>query len=113
MTITLANAYMLTGLRITGSMQPYEYLSAGSKKLAKISDYTGWASYILNHIGDESTIYEREYVAFLNMWLERFVFCGSSCGLTYNHKLMAEHLAVGIEITLGKYLLGPAYHLMH
>ena len=84
MTITLANAYMLTGLRITGSMQPYEYLSARSKKLAKISDCIGCASYILNHIGDESNVSEREYVAFLNMWLERFIFCGSSYGLTYN-----------------------------
>ena len=44
MTITLANVYMLSGLRITGSMQPYEYLSIGSKKLAKISDCSGWAS---------------------------------------------------------------------
>ena len=26
---------------------------------------------------------------------------------------MAEHLAVGAEIQLGKYLLGSAYHLMH
>jgi len=38
--ITLADIYMLTGLRITGSMQPYDFLSAGSKKLAKISDCT-------------------------------------------------------------------------
>ena len=113
MTITLADVYMLTGLRIIGSMEPYDFLSAGSKKLAKISDYIGWASYILNHIGDESTVSEREYVAFLNMWLERFIFCGSSCGPTYNHKLMAEHLAVGADIPLGKYLLGTAYHLMH
>ena len=113
MTITLADVYMLIGHRITGSMQPYDFLSAGSKKLAKISGYTRWASYILNHIGDESTINEREYVAFLNMWLERFIFCGSSCGLTYNHKLMAEHLAAGADIPLGKYLLGAAYHLMH
>ena len=88
MTITLADVYMQTGLRITGLMQPYDFLSAGSKKLAKILDCTGWASYILNHIGDGSTICEREYVAFLDMWLERFIFCGSSCGLTYNHKLM-------------------------
>ena len=95
MTITLADVYMLTDLRITGSMQPYEYLSAGSKKLAKISDCIGRASYILNHIRDESNVSEREYVAFLNMWIERFIFCGSSCGPTYNHKLMAEHLAVG------------------
>ena len=41
MTITLADVYMLTGLRITESMQPYEYLSAGSKKLTKILDCIG------------------------------------------------------------------------
>ena len=33
MTITLADVYMLTGLRISGSMQPYDFLSARSKKL--------------------------------------------------------------------------------
>ena len=84
MTITLADVYMLTGLRITELMQPYDYLSASSKKLAKISYCIGWASYILNHIGDGSTVSEREYVAFLNMWLERFILCESSCGPTYN-----------------------------
>ena len=113
MIITLADVYMLINHRITRSMQPYDFLSAGSKKLAKISDCIGWTSYILNHTGDESTISEREYVAFLNMWLERFIFWGSSCGPTYNHKLMAEHLAVGKDIPLGKYLLGAIYHLMH
>ena len=113
MTITLVDVYMLTGLRITGPMQPYELLGAGSKKLAKISDCTGWTNYIQNHIGNESTVSEREHVAFLNMWLERFIFYGSSYGPTYNHKLMADHLAVGVEIHLLKYLLGSAYHLMH
>jgi len=113
MTITLADVYMLTGLRITGSVQPYEYLSAGSQRLAKIADCTRWASYILNHVGYESPVSEREHVAFLNMWLEKFIFCGSSCGPTYNHKLMAEHLALGKGIPLGKYLLGAAYHLMY
>ena len=85
-TITLTDIYILTGLRITGSMQPYNFSSVGSKKLAKISDCTGWASYILNHIGDGSTVDDRERVAFLNMWLEKFIFCGASCGPTYNHK---------------------------
>ena len=113
MTISLADVYMLTDLRIIGSMQPYDFLSARSKKLAKISDCIGWTSYILNHIKDEPTVSEREYVAFLNMWLERFIFCGSSCGPTYNHKLMAEHLAVGKDIPLIKYLLGTSYHLIH
>ena len=86
-------------------MQPYDFLSAGSKKLAKISDYMGWASYILNHIGDGSIVDEREHVAFLNMWLEKFIFCGSSYGPTYNHKYLAEHLATDNGILLGKYLL--------
>ena len=74
MTITLVDVYMLTGVRITGSMQPYDFLSVGSKKLLKISNCTGWASYILNHIGDRSTVAEREHVAFLHMRLERFIF---------------------------------------
>jgi len=112
-TITLVGVYMLTGLRITGPMQPYDFLSAGSKKLAKISDCTGCASYISNHIGDRSTVDDREHVAFLNMWLEKFIFCGSSYCPNYNHKYLAERLATGNEIPLKKYLLGSAYHLMH
>ena len=60
----------------------------------------------LEPLRNELTINEREHVAFLNMWLERFIFYGSSCGPTYNHKLMAEHLAIGKDIPLGKYLLG-------
>ena len=63
MTITLDDVHMLTDLRITGSMQPYDFLSAGSKKLAKISDCTGWASYILNHIEDKSMLVKE------NTWL--------------------------------------------
>ena len=63
MTITLVDVHMLTSLRITGPMQPYELLGAGSKKLAKISDCTGWASYIQNHIGNERLLAKK------NMWL--------------------------------------------
>ena len=64
MTITLADVYMLTSLRTTRSMQPYEYLSAGSKRLAKIADCTRWVSYILNHVEDGLSVSEWEYVAF-------------------------------------------------
>jgi len=113
MTITLANIYILIGLRIIGSMQPYDFLSAGSKKLAKILDCTGWASYILNHIRDGSIVDEREHVAFLNMWLEKFILCGSSCGPTYNYKYILERLTAGNEIPFEKYLLRSAYHRTH
>ena len=100
MTITLVDIYMLIGLRITRSMQPYDFLSAGSNKLAKISNCIGWPSFILNHIGDESTLDDREHVAFLNTWLKIFIFCGSSCGPTYNHKYLVERLATANEIPL-------------
>jgi hypothetical protein len=79
-----------------------------------VVNYHQQTRYILNHIGDEdSNVDDREYVAFLNMWLKRFIFCGSSCGPSYNHKYLAECLAARNEIPLGKYLLGSVYHLMY
>jgi hypothetical protein len=52
-------------------------------------------------------------VAFLNMWLEKFVFCGKSFGSTSNYQIVAERLAIGSSIPLGKYLLGAVYNLLH
>jgi hypothetical protein len=54
-----------------------------------------------------------QYVAFLNMWLEKFIFCGKSFGPTSNYQIVAERLVVGSCIPLGKYLLGAVYNLLH
>jgi len=113
MTITLADIHMLTDLQITRARQPIDFLGNDTKKLPKILYYTGWANYIKKNQGTESAIEDKEYIAFLIMWLERFVFCGSSCGPVYSHKVLAEQLAVGKSIPLEKYLLGAAYHLMN
>jgi hypothetical protein len=56
---------------------------------------------------------EVEYRAFLNMWLCRFIFCGKANEPTLNHIAMAEDLAIGHRIPLGKYLLGSVYHMLH
>jgi hypothetical protein len=56
---------------------------------------------------------EVEYRAFLNMWLCRFIFCGKANEPTLNHIVMAEDLAAGNPIPLGKYLLGSVYHMLH
>jgi hypothetical protein len=53
-----------------------------------------------------------EYRAFLNMWLCRFIFCGKANEPTLNHNVMAEDLAAGTSIPLGKYLLGSVYHML-
>lgn len=47
------------------------------------------------------------------MWLEKFILCGSSSGPTLNHQYLAERLADGDKIPLGKLLLGLAYSMMH
>jgi hypothetical protein len=47
------------------------------------------------------------------MWLCRFIFCGKANEPTLNHIAMAEDLATGHSIPLGKYLLGSVYHMLH
>ena len=55
----------------------------------------------------------REHTAFLNMWLEKFIFCGKAVGPTNNNLKLAETLANGNSVPLGKHLLGSVYHLLH
>src|SRR6185295_7655795 len=55
----------------------------------------------------------REHTAFLNMWLEKFIFSGKAVGPTNNTLKMAETVANGNLIPLGKHLLGSVYHLLH
>jgi hypothetical protein len=61
----------------------------------------------------DDTVSDREQVAFQNMWLEKFIFCGKSFGPTSNCQIVAERLAIGSYIPLGKYLLGAMYNLLH
>lgn len=51
--------------------------------------------------------------AFLNMWLEHFIFCGRSVGPAIDYQCRAEHLAGGNNFPLGKHLLGSVYSLLH
>ena len=72
----------------------------------------GWKEYISKNMKTRS-VSAREHTAFLNMWLEKFIFCGKAVGPTTNTLKMAEDLANGNLIPLGKHLLGSVYHLLH
>jgi succinate dehydrogenase hydrophobic anchor subunit len=72
----------------------------------------GYKRYIQNYMCD-GPLTDVEYRAFLNMWLCRFIFCGKANEPTLNHIVMAEDLAAGTSIPLGKYLLGSVYHMLH
>jgi hypothetical protein len=46
------------------------------------------------------------------MWLEKFLFCGSSCGPTTNWQFLAEALETKRQFPLGKILLGYLYQML-
>ena len=65
----------------------------------------GWKGYISKNMKTEP-VSTREHTAFLNMRLEKFIFCGKAVGPTNNNLKLAEILAEGNLIPLGKHLLG-------
>jgi hypothetical protein len=82
MTPTLLDIIMLTGLDVTSSANPMN-LNTKSTFEFKTKSIGGWSGYIAAYMG-KGPITPREHVAFLLMWLEKFLFCGSSCGPTTN-----------------------------
>jgi hypothetical protein len=105
MSPTFADVYVMTDLDITGSVYPFQYKSSTRQK--GVNTGSGYKSYKDGSLG------EIEYRAFLNMWLCRFIFCGKANEPTLNHIAMAEDLASGHRIPLGKYLPGSVYHMLH
>jgi exonuclease V gamma subunit len=90
MIVTFADIHMLTGLRITGTLQPYNLISQLEHKVQSIRS-EGWEGYITAHKRTQNRhASPKEHVAFLNMWLEKYLFCGSSCSPTANHWYLAE-----------------------
>lgn len=112
MSITLGDIFMLTGLKITGDVSPFKYKELGQKKQS-IKTNGGWKNYIAQHAKSFGSVYETERVAFMNMWLDRFLFCSQACEPTQNYLHLAEDLAAGHDIPLGKYLLGAIYSMMN
>ena len=82
MIITLADIFVLTGLNVTGSVNPHDFLGKGCKSLGKISDLNTWPVYIKEFSKTTTSVDEKEHIAFLNMWLEKFFFCGTALGPT-------------------------------
>lgn len=103
--------HMLTGLNITGPVHPHNFSNKSSYRFDSTRT-GGWSNYITTHNTTSKSVSDKEYVAFLNMWLDRYLFCGQACSPTFNYLPLAEKLAADTEIPLGKYLLGALYHLM-
>ena len=111
MTPTLLDDMMLIGLNISAFDRSYDLLSKTDFKV-DTKNIGGWKGYIEKY-SKSGAADLREYATFLNMWLEKYIFCGKTVGPTSNTLKMAETLAAGNHILLGKHLLGSVYHFFH
>jgi hypothetical protein len=110
-TPTLADVYMLTGLD-TSTTDDASIYGRKSEYRVNTRNIGGWTGYIQEYRRTR-TVGQREHTTFLNMWLEKFIFCGRSVGPTNAYLPAAELLANGVRFSLGRYLLSSTYHLLH
>jgi hypothetical protein len=110
MTPTLLDVIMITGLDVTSSANPMNLNSKNQFDFTTKS-IGGWFGYVDSYMG-KGSVTPREHTTFLLMWLEKFLFCESSCGPITNWQFLAEALEAKKQIPLGKILLGYLYQML-
>jgi len=90
---TLADVLMLTGLDVSTNDSSHIFDTTPSAKVETRS-IGGWSGYIQKY-RRTGPVNIKEQTTFLNMWLDKFVFCGRSAGPTSVYLLAAERLANG------------------
>ena len=108
---TLADVLMLTGLDIS-TTDDGGIFNRKSEYKVETRNIGGWSGYIQKY-RQTGSVGLREQAIFLNMWLDKFIFCGRSVGPTSVYLSTAERFANGHRFPLGRYLLSSAYHLLH
>jgi hypothetical protein len=112
-TPTLLDVVMITGLDISSTCPSAYGLSEVPFKLSSKIECTNWGAYLNQHLKTKGPVTEREHTAFLNLWLEHFLFCGPFLAPTKNYLPLAYELAKGNTVSLGKLFLGEAYRYLH
>jgi hypothetical protein len=113
MTPTLIDVMMLTGLD-TASPSPSAFkLPEVPFKLSSKTECTNWGAYLNHHIKTKGSVTEKEHTAFLNLWLEHFLFCSLSLAPTKNYLSLVYELARGSTVGLGKLFLREVYQYLH
>jgi hypothetical protein len=74
---------------------------------------TNWGAYLNQHVKIKGPMTKREHTAFLNFWLEHFIFCDPSLAPTKNYLSLAYELAKGATVGLGKLFLGEVHMYLH
>jgi hypothetical protein len=113
MTPTLTDVVMITDLDIASPSPSAYNLPKVPFRLSSKSECTNWGAYLSQHVKTKGPVTEREHTAFLNFWLEHFIFCGPSHAPTKNYLSLAYELAQGATVGLGKLFLGEVYRYLH
>ena len=112
MTPTLLDVVMITGLDIESPSPSAFSLPSVPFRLSSKAECTSWGAYLQSHMKETGPVAEREHTAFLNFWLEHFVFCGPSLAPTKNYLPLAYELARGNKVGIGKLFLGEVYRYL-
>ena len=99
MTPTLMDVMMFTGLNIHASDRPFQLLEKASFKI-ETKSIGGWKGYIGKNMNIGS-VSVREHTAFLNMWLEKFIFYGKAVDPISNNLKLAKTLATCNSVPIG------------
>jgi hypothetical protein len=113
MTPTLMDVVMITSLDIASPSPSAYSLPEVPFSLSSKSEYTNWSAYLNQHVKTNGPVTEREHMAFLNFWLEHFIFCSPSLAPTKNYLSLAYELAKGATVGLGKLFLREVYRYLH
>jgi len=89
----LADVLMLTGLDVSSADSTHLFDTKPSAKVETRS-IGSWSGYIQKY-QRTGPVNIKEQTTFLNMWLDKFVFCGRSVGPTSVYLAAAERLANG------------------
>ena len=112
MTPTLLDVVMITGLDVTSPSPSAFMLPRVPFKLSSKTECTNWGAYLRRHMKNKGPVTEKEHTAFLNFWLEHFIFCGPSLAPTKNYLPLAYELARGTQLGIGKLFLGEVYRYL-
>jgi hypothetical protein len=112
MTPTLLDVAMITGLDISSPSPSAFMLPKVPFKLSSKEECTNWGAYLRRHMKTKGPVTEKEHTAFLNFWLEHFIFCGPSLAPTKNYLSLAYELAKGTQLGIGKLFLGEVYRYL-
>ena len=105
MTPTLMDIVIILGLDIHSTCPSSFALTECSHKIVDKATARNWGQYIDHHHKLKGTVNHQEHTTFLNLWLDHFLFCGSSLAPTKNYLNLANALADGNRLALGKLFL--------